>query len=588
MIPIKKIGIWRRKYFSNRTTLILTSILIGLLTALCAALLKNGVHFMQRWVHSVSANQKIPYLLFIFPTIGILLTVLYTQIFRKGKLGRGVTNIIYAISRKSSFIEKDKLYSQMLTSILTVGFGGSAGLEAPIASTGSAVGSNIARWLHFNNKERTLLLACGAAAGISAIFNAPIAGVVFAFELLLVDMPMPVVVPLLISSASAALLSHFLYSGQPFVLITEKWHLDNLPYYIAFGVVAALVSVYAIRTYFYLGRLLSERGTPYSRAIVGGLLLGMVIFLFPPLYGEGFNSVLNLLHQQPEALIATNRLIPDTGIWTLVLFTFMLMLLKVVATALTVGAGGNGGMFGSSLFTGAMCGYTFAHTVNMLGLGTLSEVNFTVVGMAALMSGIIHAPLTAIFLIAEITGGYALFVPLMVVTSISFLITRYFEPYSVYTKKLAMKGDLIITNKDKFVLAKMELRDYLDTDFIPLKTSDTLADLVRALAHSKKNIFPIVDNDGILIGIIMFDNIHHLLFSPETHSQTFLKDLMISPPAVVDIDESMETVLKEFDDAGPREYLPVTDEDRYVGFVSKSKIFTHYREHLIKDAVIPA
>jgi CIC family chloride channel protein len=586
MNPIK-LGAWRKKYVGNRTSLFLASIFIGLITALCAVLLKNGVHIIRELVHTISIKQQLHYLLFVFPTVGILLTVIYTQVFRKGELGRGVTNIIYTISRKSSFVEKDKLYSQMLSSILTVGFGGSAGLEAPIASTGSAIGSHTARWLLFDKKERTLLLACGAAAGISAIFNAPIAGVVFAFEILLVDMPMLVAVPLLIASASAALLSRLIYSGQPFVLITDSWSSKHLIHYIVFSFIAAFISVYAIRIYFFIGDLFLRKKKPYSNAVTGGLALGVLIFFFPPLYGEGYESVLNLLHRNSSALITDSIIIPSAGRWTLVVFAISLMLIKVIATSLTVGAGGNGGMFGSSLFTGAMCGYVFAHSVNLLGLGNLSEVNFTVIGMAALMSGIIHAPLTAIFLIAEITGGYALFVPLMIVSSISYLISKYFEPFSVYTKKLALKGDLININKDELVLSKMQLSNYIETDFIPLKQNDTLAELVKAITHSKRNIFPVVNEDNILKGIIFLDNVRQFIFSKELYDKKFIKDLMMSPPATLDIGESMEDVLKKFDEFNAWN-LPVTDHGHYIGFVSKSKIFTHYRQYLIKDTALPA
>lgn len=584
---VKSIGIWRKKYFGTRTSLILTSIVIGLLTAVCAVILKNGVSLIQNWVHQISINEGYHFLLFIFPTVGIILTVIYTQVFQKGVLGRGVTNIIYTISRKSSYVEKDKLYSQMLSSILTVGFGGSAGLEAPIASTGSAIGSNTARWLRFNIKERTLLLACGAAAGISAIFNAPIAGVIFAFEILLVNMPMPVIVPLIIASASSALLSRLIYSGQPFVLITSSWSSNHIGYYILFGFIAAIVSVYAIRIYFLIGDMFYGRRSIYLKAIIGGLALGGLIFLFPPLYGEGYNSVLDLLNNDSGSLITDNILIPFTGPWTLVLMAAALMLLKVVATSLTVGAGGNGGMFGSSLFTGAMCGFAFAHTVNILGFAHLDEVNFTVIGMAAMMSGIIHSPLTAIFLIAEITGGYALFVPLMVVSSISYLVSKYFEPFSVYTKKLAMKGDLISTDKDKLVLARMALRNYLETDFIPVKPDDTLAELIHAIEHSKRNIFPVVNENQLLVGEILLDNVRHVMFSKELYAKTFIKDLMITPVAIIDVHNSMEKVLQLFDETNLWN-LPVTDNGKYIGFVSKSKIFTHYRHHLIKDGVVPA
>ncbi|MFZ7143881.1 MAG: chloride channel protein, partial [Bacteroidota bacterium] len=466
-------------------------------------------------------------------------------------------------------------------------FGGSAGLEAPIAATGSAIGSNTARWLRFNLKERTLLLACGAAAGISAIFNAPIAGVIFAFEILLVNMPVPVIVPLIIASASSALLSHLIYSGQPFVLITNSWSSEHLQYYVLFGFIAAVVSVYAIRIYFIIGDFFYGRKNVYLKAILGGLTLGGLIFLFPPLYGEGYGSVLDLLHKDSGGLITDSIFIPDLGAWTLVIIAVALMLLKVVATSLTVGSGGNGGMFGSSLFTGAMCGFAFAHTINLLGIAHLDEVNFTVIGMAAMMSGIIHSPLTAIFLIAEITGGYALFVPLMVVTSIAYLVSKYFEPFSVYTKKLALKGDLISTDKDKLVLARMALRNYLETDFVPVNQNDTLAELIHAIEISKRNIFPVINEKNELVGEILLDNVRHVMFSKELYDRTFIKDLMITPAAVIDIHYSMEKVLQIFDQTNLWN-LPVTDNGKYIGFVSKSKIFTHYRHHLIKDGVVPA
>ncbi len=582
-----RIGFLRKKYFGTRTSLILTSIVIGLFTALGAVILKNGVHLIHDWVEMISSRQNSGFLIFIFPAIGIILTVAYSQIFLHGKLRRGVTNIIYSISRRSSNISKNNLYSQMISSILTVGFGGSAGLEAPIATTGSAIGSTTAGFLNFNLKERTLLLACGAAAGISAIFNAPIAGVIFAFEILLVDMPIPVIVPLLIASASSALLSHLIYSGQPFVLITESWPSEHLLYYIVFAFITAFVSVYSIRTYFFIGDLFTSPKSPYLKAVTGGLLLGGLIFLFPPLYGEGYDSVLRLIHQDSAAVLRENHFIPDVGIWTLVIFTLSLLLLKVVATSLTVGAGGNGGMFGSSLFSGAMCGFTFAHMINLTGLAQLNEVNFTVIGMAAMMSGIIHAPLTAIFLIAEITGGYALFLPLMIVSSISYMVSRYFEPFSVYTKKLALKGDLINLNKDKVVLSKMQLSNYIETNFIPVKLQDTLSELIRAIEASKRNIFPVVDEEQNLKGIIFLDDVRHVMFSKELYDETNLKDIMVTPPAVIDIHESMEDVLRKFDDTQSWN-LPVTDNGKYIGFVSKSKIFTQYRHHLIKDSAIPA
>lgn len=565
----------------------IAAVVIGLLTALSAVLLKNGVSFIRNIVHEVAVNQRLHYLFFLFPAFGILLTVIFSEVFLGGKMGRGVANIIYTITRKNSRVERDKLYSQLVSSILTVGFGGSAGLEAPIASTGSAIGSHTARWLRFNDKERTLLLACGAAAGISAIFNAPIAGVIFAFEILLADMPIPVIIPLLIASAASSLLSHLIFSGQPFVLIVDSWHSDHLLYYLAFGILCALISVYAIRVYFRIGEMFSGRKLIYLKAILGGLLVGGLIFIFPPLYGEGYESVQLLLHGDPYSMLNDQLLLPNAGIWTIALLALALMLLKVIATSLTVGAGGNGGMFGSSLFTGAMAGFAFSRIINIAGIAHLNEVTFTVIGMAAMMSGIIHAPLTAIFLIAEITGGYALFVPLMIVSSLSYMISRYFEPYSVYTKKLAVKGDIIVANVDKAILSKMHLKTYIETDFVMLGPDDNLGAVVEAISHSNRNLFPVVETGGRLVGVIYLDDVRSVMFSPGLYEKVSVNELMKPASNTIDVHESMESVLKKFETLNVWN-LPVTSAGNYVGFISKSKIFSHYREKVVKDSLLPA
>ncbi len=578
---------WRLKYIGKGRSLILTSIVIGMLAALGGVILKQGVALIQNLVHNIISYYQSPYLFVIFPAVGILLTTIYVQVFQKGNLGRGVTNILYCISRKSGYVEKDKLYSQMLTSILTVGFGGSAGLEAPIAATGSAVGSNLSVWLGFEDvKERTLLLACGAAAGISAIFNAPIAGVLFALEILLVDMPLPVVVPLLISSASAALISKLIYSGQPFILITESWHPQHILFYVIFGLIASLFSVYAIRSYFYIDYLFAGRKRPYVKAILGGILLGGLIFCFPALYGEGYESVQQLLQGNAVALLHNNPFFSSTNAWLVILFSFLLMVLKVIATSVTVGAGGNGGMFGSSLFMGAMCGFFFSHTINLLGLGHLNEINFTVIGMAAFMSGIIHCPLTAIFLIAEITGGYALFVPLMIVTGLTYMITKYFEPWSVYTKKLALKGELQGLDKDKIILNRMQLKNYVEKDFIPLHENDTLQKLVDAITVSKKIVFPVVSGENKLLGIILLDDVRDIIFSDELYDERYIRDIMSEPSFILDINEHMWDVMKKFEQS-EAQFLPVTEKNLYVGFISKAKLFTQYRDRLIKESEIP-
>lgn len=419
--------------FGEHTTLILASVVIGLLAAVAAVALKTGVNELTRLLHGWLFGSRRDLLSLVIPTAGLALCVLFTRYWLKGDLGRGLPSLLKTIRERDSVVEKHKLYSQVVTSILTMGTGGSAGLEAPIASTGAAFGSRVALWLRFDKATRTLLLACGSAAGISAIFNAPIAGAIFAMEILLVNVAIPQMVPVLISSASSAFLSSLIYKGQPFVLITDSWNSGALPWYIGFAFFGALVSVYCIRAYYFVRDQLARISTPHLRVQVGGVLLGMLILFFPPLLGEGYDGVEHLLHRNAAQLAEHAPVSLRLGAWNLEALVLGLLVLKVFATSCTVHAGGNGGMFGSSLFTGAMAGFAFAHGANLLGIADLNEVNFTVVGMAAVLSGTIHIPLTAIFLIAEITGGYALFVPLMIVSSLSYLVARWLVPYSVYT-----------------------------------------------------------------------------------------------------------------------------------------------------------
>lgn len=431
---LRRLREWSERLLGENTLLVLASIATGLLAAIAAVVLKAGVNEMTRLLHGWLFGEKRELLVLLIPTGGILLSVLFTRIWLKGDLGRGLPSLLEEVRNKEARVARHKLYSQVITSILTMGSGGSAGMEAPIASTGAAFGSRLAGRLKMDTATRTLLLACGSAAGIAAIFNAPIAGAIFALEVILVNVAIAHVVHVLIASASGAFLSSLLYKGQPFVLITDSWNTAALPWYVALAFFSAFVAAYAIKAYFRVGELLNGSRNPYVRGAIGGTMLGALILFFPPLLGEGYDGVLKLLHDHGAGLSEHAPLIMRLGVWNLELLVLGLMLLKVLATSLTVHAGGNGGMFGSSLFTGAMTGFAFAHGANLLGLGHLNEVNFTVVGMAAVLSGTIHVPLTAIFLIAEITGGYALFVPLMICSALSYLITRALVPYSVYSR----------------------------------------------------------------------------------------------------------------------------------------------------------
>jgi CIC family chloride channel protein len=484
-------------------------------------------------------------------------------------------------------VPRSKLYSQLITAFLTVSFGGSAGTEAPITVTGAALGSNIGRVLHVDRRRRRLLTGCGAAAGVAAIFNSPIAGVLFAVEAILLELPAQYFIPLLISSATATVVSKALYAGQPFVLITTSWPVDAVPFYILLGLFTAFFSVYMIRTYHWSERLFERwPGLDWRKVVVGGTLLGGLIFLFPTLYGEGYNTVELLLKGKAESITDGSifSVYHDNNPWLLLVLVAFSMLLKVVATSITVGAGGNGGMFGSSLFSGALAGFFFARLINLSGLIHIPEIHFVVLGMAGTLAGVIHAPLTAIFLIAEITGGYALFVPLMVVSSSSYLITKYFEPYSVYTRKLTLKGVDVYANRDKGLLAQLDPRQLLQTDFIPVRPNTTLGELVEVFRHASRNLFPVVAAGGRLLGVVTLDSVRDALFDDAHYATTRVRHLMKPAPAVVGPNDDLEHTLELLDrhDAWA---LPVCEEDgRYLGFILKSAILVRYRRQLILES----
>ena len=439
-IYINKLLKWRLKNIGNRTFLIVTSVVIGIVTGLAAALLKQFVHLIQWLLRYNFDEHSQNYLFLVFPFIGILISIILIRLFVKGRFYKGISSVIYSIFKRKSNIESHHTYMHIPTSAFTVGFGGSVGLEAPIVATGSAIGSNIARALRLGYKERTLLLGCGAAAGIAAIFNSPIAGVLFAFEVLLFEFSVPAFIPLLIASATASIISKLLFSGQLFFLVTEGWVMNAIPYYILLGIACGLISAYVIRMNHKIEEFFKKYKRPYLKAILGSLVLGALIFVFPPLFGEGYSSIENLLSGSFQKLF-DNSLFFDysSNPWIIVMFFTAIIFVKIFATAITIGSGGNGGIFAPSLFTGAITGFSFAFIINYTGIAHLNTVNFIAVGMAGILSGVIHVPLTAIFLIAEITGGYVLFVPLMLVSATSFFITKYFEKYSVYTKILAEK-----------------------------------------------------------------------------------------------------------------------------------------------------
>ena len=581
---IDRLKVFKQRYIGDHTAMVLASILVGLVSALAAVVLKHFVRlvhlipdFFLTWSHTTL-------IYIISPLIGVLLTVLFVKLFLKGKLEKGLSSILFSVARKSGKIEKSKMYSHMVTSGLTIGFGGSAGLEAPIVITGSAIGSNIAGFLGFGNKERTLLLACGAASGIAAVFNSPIAGVIFAVEVLLTDVTIPVFIPLLISTATATILSKFLLKGQLFYLVTNDWYYNAIPFYVLLGILCGLISVYMTRVTLSIEGFFENRKSVILKAIFGGLALGLMIYLFPPLFGEGYHTIETLFKGDTLSLLKNSvfSFIPFSP-WAIFIFTCLVVLLKIVATSITLGSGGNGGIFAPSLFTGGLTGFGTAFLVNSLGIAQLHVSNFIAVGMAGIMSGVVHAPLTAIFLIAEITGGYVLFVPLMIVSALSFFISRYFEPYSIYTKKLAQKGEYDTSDKDSAIFKNISLDGIVETEFIALNQNDTFRTLIDAFTRSKRNVFPVVDNDQNFIGIIPLENFKEFMFKAEVYDEIWLKDITSKSEITIDINESMDDAMIKLESSNLWN-IPVTNQGKYIGFISRANILSFYRRILKKSS----
>ena len=573
-----------RRSFGGHGYLVFGSIIVGIMAALAAAVLKNIVDVIRELPQHFAHISNYRILYFFLPVAGILLTVLIIRLFFKGQLERGLGGLIFAISKRSSVIERNRMYSHVITSGITVGLGGSAGLEAPIVLTGSAMGSNLARYMGLGYQERTLLLACGAAAGISAIFNSPIAGVLFAIEVLLTDLSLPLFIPLLISTATSSIVSKLLYSGQLFHLITTQWYMDALPFYLLLGILSGLISVYMTRVALFTETFFEARKSVWLKASLGGLSLGLLIFVMPPLFGEGYSTITELFNgnysglalDSPFAYIVSNG-------WMIVIFAAALILVKPFAYAVTIGSGGNGGIFAPSLFTGALLGFVLAYAVNLAGIKTLHVANFIAVGMAGIMAGVIHAPLTAIFLIAEITGGYVLFVPLMIVSAVSYFISRTFEPYSFYTRKLANAGLLDPADKERNILNQLHLSELVETDFVPLRSGDPLSTLVEAFTKSNRNIYPVLDDAGRIAGIIRLQDIKELLLKPEQHAGKTISDVTETDIPSIDISEDIVVAVRKFEQSGQWN-IPVVREGKYEGFISRSNLFSHYRRILKRSS----
>jgi CIC family chloride channel protein len=574
-----------RGRFSEKQFLIISSIIVGLASGITAVLLKLFVHTISSWVTHYTDNYQKYFLFTICPLIGIGLTVFIINRFFKNTFRRGSSEISYAIAKESSILPRSQAFSHVITSALTIGFGGSAGLESPMVSTGAGIGSNYGSTFKLGYKERTLMLACGSAAGIAAAFNSPIAGVLFAIEVLLADVTVSAFIPLIIAAASGALISKVILKEGVLISfgLQQPFDYTNVPLYVMLGILAGFISLYYARTFTYIELKFKGMRSSVSKVLLGGIVLSVLLILFPPLYGEGYDSIKMLSNLRPEELVSDN-LFHDilASHWGELIFVTVLMIVKVFATAFTLGSGGNGGNFAPSLCVGAYLGFSFSRFINLTGIKAIPESNFTLVAMAGILSGIFYAPLTAIFLILEITGGYSLMIPLMIVSALSIVVVRYFEPHSMEGKKLSAKLKHDIDDKDKYLLSRLDFLEMIETDFQKVEANSTLRTLVNAISKSRRNIFPIVTHDDELVGVILLDDVRNLMFNQDQYDKILIKDIMTKPKASLTLHENLHNVLSKFDETGMWN-LPVTDNKKYIGFLSKSSILTKYRSELLKS-----
>ncbi|MBS1635652.1 MAG: chloride channel protein [Bacteroidetes bacterium] len=573
---------WLHSKLNAQQFIIFSSILVGLTAGLGAVALKMAVHYLQVFLSDASITGK--YTMIAFPFIGIGLSALFIRYINHKKLGKGIANIIHSIARRSSLLPRDQMYSHIVTSAVTVGFGGSAGLESPIVTTGAAIGSNYSRTYKMNYKERTLLLACGAAAGIAGAFDTPIAGVLFVMEVILIETGISSFIPLIIASATGALCSKIILHGDVllFFKLKQAFNYQNVPFYIILGLLAGLVSVMYARIFHKTEQFfLKYKEAGLLKWFVGCSILGVLILFFPALYGEGYAGIKALAEQNIQKVFSTGILGEHSTLLGILVLSVAILFLKPIAVACTIGAGGNGGNFAPSLFMGAFLGFAFSTVLRELGICDLPVSNFTIVAMAGILSGIFHAPLTGIFLIAEITGGYELIIPLMIVSALSYAISKYFMPLNLDMKKLAEKDKIITTDTDSFILSKIDLKGMIENDFIPVQQTATLGDLVKIISSSNRNIYPVLDKDNHLRGIVQLDMIRELIFKQEMYEKLKVKELMRKPLAIIDENDTPHSIMKKFD-ASQLWNLPVVRHGEYIGFISKSGMLEQYREDLLK------
>lgn len=579
---INKAVAWRIANIPEKNFIYLLSLIIGLMSGLAALTLKTLIHFVEIEVTKLISVDSLSYWYLIYPMVGIFLTVLYVKFVVKDNIGHGVAKILFSISRKNSQLKPHNTYSSMIASSLTIGLGGSVGAEAPIVLTGASIGSNLARFFKLNSKYVTLMVGCGAAGAISGIFNAPIAGIVFTLEVLMLDLTMVYLVPLLISAVSATALTYFFMGEGVWMRVTNvsQFQVENIGYYILLGIFTGLLGFYFTRSAMFLESKFADIKNWVLRLLIGGFILGLLIFIFPPLWGEGYTSI-NTIFQGGGKNLLNHSIFYGfkSDPYALLVFLAAILIFKVVAMAATTGSGGIGGIFAPTLFLGGVGGYFLVRLLNTFFALGLPDDHFALAGMAGMMAAVMHAPLTGVFLTAEITSGYGMFVPLLITSTVAYLTIMRFEPHSVYTKRLAQSGELITHHKDKAVLRMMELKQLIETDFEKLLPTATLRDLVKAISRSDRNLFPVVDEDGILKGMVKLSEVKNLIFEPELYDSVKVKDIMYMPEFFISPYDNMEIVAEKFESSG-RYNLAVIDNGKYLGFISRAVVFSKYRKTL--------
>ncbi len=578
-----KVVSWRERHIKERSFIIFLALVVGVICGFAAQLLKFLIHVISQVLTSHLSATTANWLYLVYPVIGIFLVTLFLNFVVKDNISHGVTKVLYAISRRKSRLKKRNMYASLIASSITIGFGGSVGAEGPIVFTGAAIGSNVGQAFRLSPRLLMLLVGCGAAAGIAGIFRAPIAGMLFTLEVLMIDLTGATVMPLLISSITGATVAYVLegYNAEFFFSQSEPFSMRKIPYVVLLGVFCGFVSLYFTRAMFMMETMFSKLKYRAVKIAIGGMILATLIFFLPPLYGEGYGAINNLLDGDYSKIVdGTFFYVDRDNIWFIACFIGAIILTKVFATSATNGAGGVGGTFAPSLFVGAMCGFLFAFLLNNIfdGVG-ISNKNFTLLGMAGLMSGVMHAPLMAIFLTAEMTGGYNLFLPLLIVSTLSYMTIRIFEPYSIYTMRLAKQGDLLTHEKDKSVLTLLKIDSVIERDFKTVRPDMNLKEVVDIIATSNRNLFPVIDAEGMLVGVVLLDDIRNIMFRPDLYKKMHVTRFMSMPPARIEINQPMEEVMRIFDKTNAWN-LAVVENGKYIGFVSKSKIFNSYRRVL--------